>query len=133
LNFKYAFSNFPQNMEQKNISCYNKYGCKEALRMEKIYSLEEIKEMLRPIFMTNAVYKAVLFGSYAKGNATNKSDIDIVIDSKGELLNINFYGLLEEIIETLKKKVDLLEISEIKQDSPIYEEIQREGVLLYAK
>ncbi|MCL2427569.1 MAG: nucleotidyltransferase domain-containing protein [Oscillospiraceae bacterium] len=101
--------------------------------MEKIYSLEEIKEMLRPIFMTNAVYKAVLFGSYAKGNATNKSDIDIVIDSKGELLNINFYGLLEEIIETLKKKVDLLEISEIKQDSPIYEEIQREGVLLYAK
>ena len=103
------------------------------MRLEKIYSLEEIKEMLSPIFTANAVYTATLFGSYAKGLATNKSDIDIVIDSKGELLNINFYGLLEQIIETLKKKVDLFEVSEIKKDSPIYEEIQKEGVLLYAR
>ena len=101
--------------------------------MERVYSLEEIKEMLYPIFIQNAVYKATLFGSYAKGLATDKSDIDIVIDSKGELLNINFYGLLEEIIEKLKKKVDLFEVSEIKKESSIYEEIEREGVLLYAK
>ena len=101
--------------------------------MEKIYTSNEIKEILYPIFVSNAVYKATLFGSYAKGIATNKSDIDIVIDSKGELLNINFYGLLEEIVQTLKKKVDLFEMSEIKKDSPIYEEIQKEGVLLYAK
>lgn len=101
--------------------------------MEKVYSLEEIKEMLYPIFIQNAVYKATIFGSYAKGIATSKSDIDIVIDSKGELLNINFYGLLEQIIEKLKKQVDLFEMSEIKKDSPIYENIEKEGVLLYAK
>ena len=101
--------------------------------MERVYTLDEIKEMLYPIFMSNAVYEAKLFGSYAKGLATNKSDIDIVIDSKGELLNINFYGLLEQIVQTLKKKIDLFEVSEIKKDSPIYQEIQKEGVLLYAK
>lgn len=101
--------------------------------MEQVYSIEEIKEMLYPIFIANAVYKAILFGSYAKGVANSKSDVDIVVDSKGELLNINFYGLLNEIVEKLKKKVDLLEITEIKKDSPIYNEIQREGVLLYAK
>lgn len=101
--------------------------------MEQIYSIEEIKEMLYPIFMANAVYEAILFGSYAKGNANSKSDIDIVIDSKGELLNINFYGLLNEIVEKLKKKIDLLEITEIKKDSAIYQEIQREGVVLYAR
>jgi len=101
--------------------------------MEKIYSLDEIKQILYPIFMTNAVYKAVLFGSYAKGLATNKSDIDIVIDSRGELLNINFYGLLEEIKEKLRKEVDLFEISEIKKNSLIYKEIEKEGILLYAK
>lgn len=101
--------------------------------MERIYDLDEIKKMLYPIFIQNAVYKAILFGSYAKGLATHKSDIDIIIDSKGELLNINFYGLLEQIIGALKKKVDLFEISEIKKDSPIYKEIQKEGIVLYAK
>jgi len=101
--------------------------------MEKVYNLEEIKRILYPIFVANAVYKAILFGSYAKGLATDKSDLDIVIDSNGELLNIHFYGLLEQIIRTLNKNVDLFEISEIKKDSPIYEEIQKEGILLYAK
>ena len=101
--------------------------------MEKVYTLEEIKELLYPIFMANAVYKAILFGSYAKGLATNTSDLDIVIDSKGELLNINFYGLLEEIVQKLNKKIDLFEISEINKNSPIYKTIQEEGVVLYAK
>ena len=101
--------------------------------MDKVYSFEEIKNILSPVFTSNAVYRAVLFGSYAKGRATDKSDIDIVIDSKGELLNINFYGLLEEITEKLNKKIDLFEISEIKENSPIFEIIQNEGVLLYAK
>ena len=103
------------------------------LRMERVYTVKEIKETLQPIFTENAVYKATLFGSYAKGLATNKSDIDIVIDSQGELLNINFYGLLEQLVTALNAKVDLLEASEIKKDSPIYKEIQKEGVVLYAK
>jgi len=101
--------------------------------MSKVYNAEEIKNLLLPIFLANAVYRAVLFGSYAKGLATNESDIDIVIDSKGELLNINFYGLLEEISTKLGKRVDLIEMTEIQKDSPIYETIQNEGVLLYAK
>jgi len=101
--------------------------------MNKVYSSEEIKSILYPLFMANAVYRAVLFGSYAKGSATDKSDIDIVIDSKGELLNINFYGLLEEITQKLGKNIDLLEMSEINENSPIHEAIEREGVLLYAK
>ena len=101
--------------------------------MNKVYSPEEIKNILYPIFIANSVYRAVLFGSYAKGGATDVSDIDIVIDSKGELLNINFYGLLEEIKEKLGKNIDLSEISEVKHNSPIYTAIQSEGVLLYAR
>lgn len=101
--------------------------------MQKVYTLEEIKQMLYPIFQTVSVYKAILFGSYAKGLATENIDIDIVIDSNGELLNIYFYGLLEEIIEKLGKKVDLIEISEIEKDSPIYKEIENEGVVVYEK
>ncbi|MCL2086792.1 MAG: nucleotidyltransferase domain-containing protein [Oscillospiraceae bacterium] len=50
--------------------------------MKSPYTLFEIKEKLRPIFNESPVDKAILFGSYAKGNPTVLSDADIVIDSK---------------------------------------------------
>ena len=101
--------------------------------MDRIYSIDEIKTRLYPVFLAAPVYKAILFGSYAKGKATSKSDIDIVIDSKGELININFYGVLEDIAETLDKPIDLIEISEIHKNSPILREINKKGVLLYER
>ncbi len=97
----------------------------------KIYTAEEIKERLYPVFINYPVYKAVLFGSYAKGIATEKSDVDIVIDSKGELLNIAFYGVLEDITTALDKKIDLLEISELKRNNGILDFINEEGYVLY--
>ena len=99
--------------------------------MSKVYNIQEIKEALFPIFNANQVYSAVLFGSYAKGEATEQSDVDIVIDSRGKLLNINFYGVLDEITECLNKNVDLLELSEIKKPSDIFSTIEREGVRIY--
>ena len=99
--------------------------------MVKIYSINEIKETLYPIFAAYPVYSATLFGSYANGNATEQSDIDIVIDSRGQLLNMDFYGVLDEITERLEKPVDLFELSEIRKPSPINTNIQQEGVSLY--
>lgn len=99
----------------------------------KIYTIEEIKNMLKEILKNFAVKRAILFGSYAKNQPTPTSDVDIVIDSEGKLLNINFYGLLEEIVEKLEKNVDLFEISEIQKDSRIYNDIQNEGVVIYEK
>lgn len=96
-----------------------------------IYSVDEISTKLRPVFEKTPVYKAILFGSYAKGMANDNSDIDIVIDSRGELLNINFYGVLEDITESLGKRVDLFELSEIQRNTPIGNQIEQEGVLLY--
>ena len=62
---------------------------------EKIYSIEEIKEILYKLLKNTPVVSVVLFGSYAKNLQTKKSDIDIVIDSEGKLLNIvNIYHLL---------------------------------------
>lgn len=100
---------------------------------EKIYSIEEIKKILQDILKNFAVKKAILFGSYAKNTPTPISDIDLVIDSEGKLLNIYFYGLLEDLVNKLQKNIDLIEISEIKKDSPIYQQIQKEGVVVYEK
>lgn len=100
---------------------------------EKIYTIEEIKAILQNVLKKFAVKKAILFGSYAKNNPTSKSDIDLVIDSEGKLLNIYFYGLLEELVQALQKNIDLFEISEIQKNSPIDRNIQKEGVIVYEK
>ena len=100
---------------------------------EKVYSVDEIKKMLYEILKRADVKKAILFGSYAKNTQTATSDVDIVIDSEGKLLNIKFYGLLEEIVQRLQKNIDLFEISEIQIDSPIYKNIQKEGIIIYEK
>lgn len=98
-----------------------------------VYSIEEIKQKLEPIFRSAPIKRAILFGSYAKGEQTPSSDIDIAIDSEGQLLNINFYGVLDEVTECLDKRIDLIEIAEIRKDSPIYNVVEQEGVVLYAK
>ena len=100
---------------------------------EKIYTVEELRAILKDILKNFDVKKAILFGSYAKNTPTQKSDIDLVIDSEGKLLNIYFYGLLEDLVEKLQKRVDLFEISEIQKNSKIYENIQNEGVTIYEK
>ena len=101
--------------------------------MSEVYTIDEIKEKLEPVFRNTPIEKAVLFGSHAKGLQTISSDIDIAIDSQGKLLNINFYGVLEEISECLKKRVDLIEFSEIREGSSIYSAVTQEGVLLYER
>ena len=74
-----------------------------------------------------------MFGSYAKNIPTEKSDIDLVIDSDGKLLNINFYSVLEDLVQGLGKKVDLFEISEIHDKSKIYDDIKKEGIVIYER
>jgi len=101
--------------------------------MDKIYQISELIDILLPVFINAPVYHAVLFGSYAKGAADEKSDVDIIIDSKGELCNINFFGLLENITAVLNKKVDMIELSEIEAGSDILTEIEKQGVTIYKR
>lgn len=98
---------------------------------QPIFSINEIKTKLFPVFETAPIYRAILFGSYAKGIPTDKSDIDIVIDSKGELLNIDFYGVLEDITTRLGKRVDLFEITELKNNTAMQSLMEQEGIVLY--
>ena len=100
---------------------------------DKIYTIEELKNKVSPILKNTDVKQAILFGSYAKNTPTSKSDIDLVIDSEGKLLNIYFYGLLEDLVQGLQKKVDLFEISEIQKGSKIYDDIRREGIVIYER
>ncbi|MCR6544498.1 nucleotidyltransferase family protein [Dehalobacterium formicoaceticum] len=101
--------------------------------MEKVYTTDEIKAKLLPVFKAAPIYKAILFGSYAKGNPTRLSDIDIVIDSRGKIRGIDFFGVLEDITEVLDIPVDLIEASQIIDGCRIQQEIAKTGVVIYER
>jgi len=101
--------------------------------MDAKYTTAEIKKMLHPIFSTSPVEKAILFGSYATGNPSKLSDVDILIDSRGKLKGIDFFGVLEDITETLKIPIDLIESSQIIDGGRIQHEIAETGVVIYER
>ncbi len=94
-----------------------------------MYKAQEIKELLSPIMKKYNVKSAILFGSVAKNSATDKSDVDILVNSG--LKGISFYGLLEDIVEKLKTRVDLIDTSQIEPKSKIEQEIKNTGILIY--
>jgi len=98
-------------------------------REHGVYTLRELRELLTPIFRQYNVEKAVLFGSYAKGMAHAKSDVDLLI--KTPVRGLAFYGLVEDITETLCKEVDVLTDYQAERDAVLYDEIMRTGFVLY--
>jgi len=101
--------------------------------MNNVYSLDDIKEKLLPVFDSYPIDKAILFGSYAKGIQTLKSDIDILIDSNGKIKGIDFFGVREDMTETLDVPVDLFEASQIIDGGRAQREIAETGVVIYER
>lgn len=97
--------------------------------MKAIYTVNDIKRILHPVFKKHNIKKAVLFGSYAKGEADAKSDIDIMVDSN--LRGLAFYGLLEDVVNAVGLQVDLLDRRQIIPASKIQAEIKNTGVVIY--
>lgn len=100
---------------------------------EKIYTIDEIKMILNKVLQNQPVYQVILFGSYAKNEATKKSDIDLLIDTKQALKGFNLIRLICQIQEALDKPIDGFEKYEIIENSKIDKEIKKTGVVVYEK
>jgi hypothetical protein len=70
--------------------------------------LEEIKVKMIPVLRRYDVRKAAIFGSFVKGEEREDSDIDILVEFKGEKSLLDLAGLKIELQEILKRKVDVL-------------------------
>lgn len=97
--------------------------------MHAVYTLDQLKSLLAPVFHRNSVRKATLFGSYVSGTATARSDVDLLVDSG--LHGLSFFGLLEDVCQCLKCDVDLIDVTDVIPDSPIDREIRATGVIIY--
>ena len=75
----------------------------------------------------NADY-ALLFGSYARGEETPESDIDLVVFGGNNFKKSDIFAFAEELREITGKDVDAFEICEINQESDFYNNVMKEGV-----
>ena len=94
-----------------------------------ILTLEQIKEVCGHVFNSYEVEFCYLFGSYAKGKAKETSDIDLLVSTN--VTGIKFFGLVEELREELKKKVDLLDILQLNNNQALLQEILKDGIKIY--
>ena len=94
-------------------------------------SLSNIKTTLTPVFHDYGISRAVLFGSVAKGTATEKSDLDLLVDSK--LRGLKFVGFMEAVCQAVGMPVDILDVFHIEKGSKIDREIRSTGVTIYEK
>ena len=75
---------------------------------KSIYTIKEIKTIIKPILNKYGITEIYLFGSYARGEANKSSDIDIYCN-KGNVKTFIDQGLLEDELEkALNKKVDII-------------------------
>lgn len=77
-----------------------------------ILSQEHIKNTVGEYFKDKPVNKVYLFGSYARGDANESSDVDLIVeidDTSKRLTLFDFLGLQIGIENSLNKKVDLVE------------------------
>lgn len=94
-----------------------------------IISIDTIREVYLRVLPKYSVSYCYLFGSYAKGNAKNDSDIDLLIHT--ESTGLKFYELVEELREELKKKVDILNQHQIVNNFNLTNEILQDGIKIF--
>ena len=111
----------------------NRYnvGLDAAILMNKeIFTFENITNLVTPIAKKYGVKKIYLFGSYARGEATENSDLDFLVFGGDNFKLTLIFALAEDLRKALQKDVDVFEINEINKDSNFYHTIMKERLLV---
>ena len=84
-----------------------------------IYTIEELCDRIIPITRKYRIPAVYLFGSYARNEATDGSDVDILIDREGSSIRgmFDMGGLYTELSESIGKKIDLVTLQTLRQKS----------------
>ncbi len=90
---------------------------------------EEIKEKIISILVKHGIKRILVFGSYARNEATPKSDLDLIVDFPEGTSLLDHVGIEIELSEALNMKIDLLSQNGI---SPyIKDHVLKEAIVIY--
>ena len=93
-------------------------------------SIPRIRECIAPVCKKYPIRRAYLFGSYARGNATEKSDVDLRIE--GDIKSFFMLGgIYSELSDALGTELDLL--SRLPDSEAFKKNLRKDEVLLYER
>ena len=78
----------------------------------KVYTIDELREIVLPMASRRDIPRVSVFGSYARDEADEHSDIDLLVDRDGGRL-LRVLGLGTEVAEATGKSVDIYDVSEL--------------------
>ena len=103
------------------------------------YTIEEIKRRVTPVAQKYGLAAVNLFGSYARGEATAGSDVDLLVDLTGSSAHgMMLGGLYADLEEALEVSIDLVTIASLRtpttRSSQIHfrETVAKERMMIYA-
>ena len=94
---------------------------------------QTIINKLQAFFPAYPVEKAWIFGSYARGEETRKSDVDILVrfDKNARVSLLDYAGIMIDLEKLLHKKVDLLTEGGVMKFAK--ESIEHDKILIYER
>ena len=97
-----------------------------------VVSIKFITRVAQDIFTEYPeIESAYLYGSYARGEATGESDVDIMVICPP--MGLKFYGLAGRLEDAIHKQIDLQTFRQIKDNPDFVEQLLKEGVRIYKK
>ncbi|ANI90788.1 hypothetical protein A9P82_13390 [Arachidicoccus ginsenosidimutans] len=102
-----------------------------------VLTIEQIKETVQDYFKDKPVKKVFLFGSYARNEAANESDVDLLIDlDKTQKIDWSILGWSGDLQKKFQNNVDVItnvEKPEHTSNWNFIKRINKEKFLLYEK
>lgn len=94
------------------------------MKMER----SEVEKAIKALLDKYHAECAILFGSYARGEETDSSDIDVIVIGGAYFRPKDIFAFGEELRQITKKEVDAFEIREVNEGTEFYKSVMREGV-----
>lgn len=92
-------------------------------------SRTELQAIVLPLQRRHNLKTVLLFGSYARDEATSDSDIDLLVDRGDDTKPLSVYALGEDVREATGKRVDIFDLSELNE-GPFKQAVLAEAVVL---
>jgi len=97
----------------------------------KIYSIDEIKKRFEKVTKKYEIKEAYLFGSYARGEATKKSDVDFYVKTGKLKSGWDIGGIWHETESAMNKKIDIIYADQMDIDTKFEQEMRKDMVKIY--
>jgi len=121
---------FDESLQSKVLNYINSLAESNGISLRKdVLDLKEITAEVIKFADQYGIIKAGVFGSYARGEAEDESDVDLLFEFKEVIGLMKLGGLIIDLEEALGKKVDVLQFCAINPQ--IRDHVLQEVKLIY--